>query len=319
MHYRVRITTLALLYSFLSNKGYAWIGRYTYTTSRTTTASLTLNAIPLAQLVERENSSPNENNWQECTFLQENESYRVCIGTKGQLRPNLNNDNRSSPYYLMVILDEEDEALATIADLSYECFKQKIIVHYDGMSEFEAMVVKSGVDWFTAYTDKVGYEEIYTGLKQRIKGSSIVLAMIGGESNDAIATVEIRMLPPDGKIPFSQPWLDDLERNAVQAVPFYNYLMKENDAGAPLQPYLCNLCVDEKARSRGIGKALVHCVENIVTSGWGYDKLYLHVNPTNEPAMRLYCNEGFVDTGTRWDPIWAGGAVQIAYMAKQYN
>ena len=64
---------------------------------------------------------------------------------------------------------------------------------------------------------------------------------------------------------------------------------------------------------------MVHCVENIVTSGWGYDKLYLHVNPTNEPAMRLYCNEGFVDTGTRWDPIWAGGAVQIAYMAKQYN
>ena len=320
----------------------AWIGRYgssstisllSYSSSSSSSSMTALKAIPFANVISMDNNNSNNYdtdkettfgsyNFQNCTFFQMDEAFRVCIGRKGQLRPYLtNSDNNAVLYTLMVVESENDDTLPAIADLSYECFKQEIIVHYDNMSTFEAAIVRTAVDWFIAYTDKVGYEEIFTGMKQRIKNGSIILAMVGDREGvkDVLGTVEVRMLPPNGKIPFSQPWLDDLEVNAVRAIPSYNYLLHEDKDTANLQPYLCNLCVSEKSRGRGLGKALLRCVENVITSAWGCNQLYLHVNPKNEPAVSLYQNEGFVDTGKRWNPLWAGEAVNIAYMMKEYK
>ena len=81
---------------------------------------------------------------------------------------------------------------------------------------------------------------------------------------------------------------------------------------------MCNLCVDKEARSRGIGKALLRCVEFIATKSWGHDCLYLHVNPKNEAAYRLYEQEGFINSGKRWNPIWAGDSTNITHMIKKY-
>ncbi len=83
-----------------------------------------------------------------------------------------------------------------------------------------------------------------------------------------------------------------------------------------LQPYLSNLCVDEKYRGKKIGKAMVRVVENIAKSTWGFNRMYLHVDEDNEAALSLYKREGYRDVGHRWNPFWAGNASRIGYYVK---
>lgn len=90
------------------------------------------------------------------------------------------------------------------------------------------------------------------------------------------------------------------------------------DGARDLQPYLSNLCVDERYRRKQLGKALVQCLEDIVES-WGYSKLYLHVDIENKAALTLYQNEGYKDVGTRWNPFWAGRAAEIGYFVKKLD
>lgn len=86
--------------------------------------------------------------------------------------------------------------------------------------------------------------------------------------------------------------------------------------GTELQPYLSNLCVDENYRGKGLGRALVRCVENIAMSSWNFNRIYLHVDPDNESAFNLYKSEGYRDVGHRWNPFWAGDAADIGYYVK---
>ena len=117
--------------------------------------------------------------------------------------------------------------------------------------------------------------------------------------------------PCDAKIPFSLPWLDKVERRLASGIG-----LGENGAGLDIQPYLSNLCVDERFRGKKIGKMLVRCVEKIVKTNWGYNRIYLHVDEENVPALSLYRGEGYRDVGHRWSPFWAGSAAQIGYYVK---
>lgn len=128
---------------------------------------------------------------------------------------------------------------------------------------------------------------------------------------EPIASIELRLQPCDAKIPFSLPWLDQLERRLGKLVGFGGNKARD------LQPYLSNLCVDERYRGKQIGKALCRIVEDIALSSWGYKKMYLHVDLDNIPARRLYENEGYKDVGKRWNPFWAGSAADIAYFVKK--
>jgi len=56
--------------------------------------------------------------------------------------------------------------------------------------------------------------------------------------------------------------------------------------------YLDDLCVDEAARGRGIGTALVGAVRKLAKSR-GIDKIELNVWECNEAAMRFYKRLGF--------------------------
>ena len=96
--------------------------------------------------------------------------------------------------------------------------------------------------------------------------SSIILALGRIDPNhslmdmdDIVATVELRLQPTDAKIPFSQPWIDLLERNIANCIDISTTSARD----ISLQPYLSNLFVSPQARRRNIGKAMV-CVTYIV-------------------------------------------------------
>ena len=310
--------------------------------SKTFSTSSQLQLIPLSTLDSES----------KCNFLSTPESYRLCIGTKGQLRPSLlnnKNSNMEKPYYLYIA--EEDD-LPSISRLTVDAFGAATVTLSSDLNELEKALIGPTVGLWNQYTDTFAFTEVLSGLRSRMKNkfdpslennlnppdiskemteqeafdiaakSSLILVIAReGIENvsssvmdiDCVATVELRLQPTDGKIPFSQPWLDKIERKLAKFLPFVLQPQRSK-----LQPYLSNLCVSPSMRKRQIGKALVRCVETIATNVWGYNRLYLHVDLENEPALNLYTKEGFRDVGFRWNPFWSGKAADIGYYVKKY-
>jgi len=262
------------------------------------------------------------------------DSYRICFDDKGKL-VKWDGATSSDGEYVLGIIEKDD--ISKVSQLQLECFSQDLITLGYDVQGIERAVLSPVVNFLTWYSDAVGWFEIFTGIQERsssrmepnvelqrrsnliqcmadnVDSGSIILAL-GNEKGGIVASVEVRMQPSDGKIPFSQPGLDDMERK-IAALTLNNALPCHVIDETP-QPYLSNLCVSEKLRGNGVGKALVRCVESIATRDWGYDKLYLHVDPKNDHAFKLYEKEGFIDTGVRWTPFWVGGAASIAYLVK---
>lgn len=217
-------------------------------------------------------------------------------------------------------------------------------------------VFEPAVSMYNSYASAVGYIEVLSGLRRRMSSTVVdgdinmalsppvlsdgsidrsikthdrstleeiaaqsslilVLATTTPTGLKAAASVELRLQPTDAKIPFSQPWLDNTERKIVRLFPFTS---RNNDSkNPPLRPYLCNLCVSENCRAMGIGRALCRIVESIASQHWGYNHLYLHVDPDNVAARTLYEKEGYKDVGKRWNVMWAGGSDRIGYYVKR--
>lgn len=57
--------------------------------------------------------------------------------------------------------------------------------------------------------------------------------------------------------------------------------------------YVNEIHVIEVYRNKGIGKQLLHAVENMAKER-GYDALFIHAEGDNDGAIRLYQNEGYV-------------------------
>mmetsp|Transcript_46871 Transcript_46871/g.135073 ORF Transcript_46871/g.135073 Transcript_46871/m.135073 type:complete len:331 (-) Transcript_46871:404-1396(-) len=285
--------------------------------SRTCCDFTSLNLVPLSRL----------NN--EAVFLAEYE--KLCIDQNGKLK---------GQEEFVLGLVEEDE----IADLSrfvVAAFGADAIRLSQDINAFERMLMSPAAELLNGYSNIVAFAEVFSGTKQRLTSrlqrmnlsppmvrgldpkdaievaekDSLVLAIArptqGTESkSEIIASIEVRLQPCDAKIPFSLPWLDKVERRLASVIGLGD--------GSPsdLQPYLSNLCVDEKYRANGIGKALVKCVEDIAQYNWGYNRMYLHVDEDNVPALSLYKRVGYRDVGHRWNPFWAGNAAAIGYYVK---
>lgn len=240
--------------------------------------------------------------------------------------------------------------------------RNRLMIDEYGMSECIGEGIKlgdDGYDWLAPLVVSESSNDVKLSgftestMEEIAAQSSVILAMARPVENNACdgedsskedmevaATVELRLQPTDAKIPFSQPWLDKLERRLARLLLFVG---KESQqpaiaitdktalAGAtsleavkktrksekpPLRPYLCNLCVSPSLRSQGIGRALVRIVEAIARDKWGYSHIYLHVDPENVAARTLYEGEGYIDVGMRWNVFWAGGASEIGYYVK---
>jgi len=263
------------------------------------------------------------------------QSYRISLDRKG----NLIEPNEECRLY---IADEDD--LPEVARLTIDSFGAATVTLSNELNEFEKALIGPTVGIWNAYTDAFAFVEVLLGLRARttknrsetfaisppmtrdlsveeandVAAQSSLIFVLARPGDDAgsvecIATVELRLQPTDAKIPFSQPWLDEIERKLAKILG----LSREEHR---LQPYLSNLCVSKEYRKRQLGKVLVRCVEHIARETWGYSRLYLHVDLENIPAINLYEKEGFqrVD-GIRWNPFWAGKAADIGYFYKVYN
>lgn len=295
-------------------------------------------------------------------------------------------------YRLYLATDVDD--LPPIAKLTIDVFDVTAIAlsstsSWNGLERaLMGAVVEPAIGTYNAWAHAIGYTEVLSGLRRRMRvrmadarkcgteidewldplalpihdtsnsgalneseeslekiasRSSLILALArhaspsSGQEMEVVASVELRLQPTDAKIPFSQPWLDDLERTMVRSLPFLNWNATTTAKGdesltsdngftndktgktdnPPLRPYLCNLCVAPNLRSLGIGRALCRIVEAIAQQKWSYAHIYLHVDPANDAARKLYEKEGYVDVGKRWNAIWAGGASEISYYVKR--
>jgi ribosomal protein S18 acetylase RimI-like enzyme len=166
----------------------------------------------------------------------------------------------------------------------------------------------------------------------RIEKNSLILILAkkaddsDNKSLDIVGSIELRLQPCDAKIPFSIPWLDRIERRLGSFIGLggeegtrTTSTAKADSTTTIIQPYLSNLCVDERHRGKKIGRALVRCVESITKTCWGYNRMYLHVDEDNIPAVNLYKSEGYHDVGHRWNPFWSGRASDIGYYVKSLS
>jgi ribosomal protein S18 acetylase RimI-like enzyme len=319
--------TISFLHSI---KGRYWGNRLFFPPNRCP-SSLIRNLTPVAKFDDK------------IRFLQSSDSYRICIDKNGYLINNGNDQIDGSPFALCIV---EEEDLADISRLTVDAFGAATVTLSGELNKFERALIGPTVGLWNAYTDILAYTEVLAGLRCRMKdrlkgaanvtppniakatdrtesyqiasGSSLVLALARTKVSEnfinvePIATVELRLQPTDAKIPFSQPWLDDLERKAAKI-----FGMNSTTVDRDFQPYLSNLCVAKGARGKKIGTAMVRCVENIAKNTWGYKKIYLHVDLENTAAVNLYKAEGYCDVGFRWTPFWAGKASEIAYFVKK--
>ncbi|VEU41674.1 unnamed protein product [Pseudo-nitzschia multistriata] len=283
------------------------------------------------------------------SFFSESEKYRCCIDDKGFFSARHGSSDGSDRYELGLV---EEEELPDLCKFIITAFGAEAIQLASDMNSFERMLLNPAAEFLNGYSGLVAFAEVFSGTKQRLadrfqenpslvdisapdlKGlsreeqirkaerDSLVL-ILGKPSNDAsrsievIASIELRLQPCDAKIPFSIPWLDRVERRIGSLIGLGN---NGNGAGTnDMQPYLSNLCVDEKFRGQKIGRGLVRCVENIAKNSWGYNRMYLHVDEDNPAALNLYKSEGYSDVGHRWNPFWSGGASEIGYYVKSLS
>ena len=183
----------------------------------------------------------------------------------------------------------EDSDLPDASRFIVESFGVDPVRISQDISSFERLVMAPAVELVNGYSGLIAFAEVLTGLRQRldyrirtkmdvsapdlnglsrkekIQTSSktcliLLLARKKDEKSseiDVIASVELRLELCDAKIPFSLPWLDRMERKIASQLG-----LGDSMAG-DLMPYLSSLCVDERYRGKGIGRALVHCVESI--------------------------------------------------------
>ena len=316
-------------------------GRITSQSNRMISSSSRRQLIPLAKFDES------------VSFLSESENYRCCIDDRGYFSEKNGSGDDSGRYELGLV---EEEELPYLCKFVVTAFGAEAIQLSSDINSFERMLLNPAAEFLNGYSGLVAFAEVFSGTKQRLadrfrknpslvhisapalKGLSreerirkvereslvLVLARPTNDADDTniksievIASIELRLQPCDAKIPFSIPWLDRVERRIGSLVGLGN--MDDAAGSNDLQPYLSNLCVDEKFRGQKIGRGLVRCIENVAKNSWGYNRIYLHVDEDNMAALNLYKSEGYRDVGHRWNPFWSGGASEIGYYVKSMS
>ena len=139
-------------------------------------------------------------------------------------------------------------------------------------------------------------------------GSDIAMSRIDlarDEDVTAIAAIERRV--------FSDPWSERAFRDVLAHPAMYFACVRERTADgytaecvrgyvvawfAGGQGEIANLAVDESARGRGLGSALLDAALD-EARGHGTEEVFLEVRSSNVRARELYASRGFTEVGRR--------------------
>ena len=209
-----------------------------------------------------------------------------------------------------------------LEELSYSTvatFAKHVTVSSKGFNPALYKALSIPVGLWNSYEDAISRREVEMGLTARLCDSILPdeekyerssLVAVALDSNGKVqAAVEVRLQPVDGKIPFSFPILDKLERSLAGSDATTTkdrdsaYGPYEPPVTAPsdqVQPYLCNLFTSEEYRKRGLARTLIRLAVHVTKNVWrGYSGLFLHVDQSNTAAVELYKQEGWTDVGMR--------------------
>lgn len=85
-------------------------------------------------------------------------------------------------------------------------------------------------------------------------------------------------------------------------------------------PYVSNLAVREDYRRQGLARKLLEKCDQIA-SGWGYDRIQLHVLEQNKLALQLYLASGYqiIKRERQWSSFFYPGSTRILLRKKLSN
>ena len=155
-----------------------------------------------------------------------------------------------------------------------------------------------------------------------LRGRRSLVLVMEDDAGEFVASAELALQPRDGQLPTNFPSLfgggdDDTDddngderRGAAGRAVFaakkggdLDAVVEEeeeeeegmNADGQPAlyYPYICNVAVAPEWRRRGLALHLVRLCEQLAARQWGFREVYLHVDPANEAATRLYRRTGY--------------------------
>ena len=205
------------------------------------------------------------------------------------LRENMPSSAKDWDFHLLETAD-----LKAASELALECFySPRITLSLNGMSDTEKWIWGGIINFYGAVDKSDTRNGNYLGMKSRSGGrlsrpslslttdSFILVATPAGQdksngSPELAAIVEICVEQPGGKLapPIANPFRKKIARDDEQ-------------------PYLCNLCVGEAYRRRGLGRLICELSEELVQTQWNKKIMYLHVEKSNSAAQALYLGMGY--------------------------
>ena len=189
--------------------------------------------------------------------------------------------NSQWDYYLLERNDVNEAVEATIKTF----YKPRLILNMDGMTGIEKMFWTSVVNTFQSLDKGDYYNNVFLGFITRsrkrlqnpsleISSDSLILVATQKGNKEIAGLVEILLEKPEG--------------NIAPSIQFFKLPISSAD-----EPYLCNLCVLPEYRRKGLGTTLCSICEYIVQNHWKRNKIYLHVEDSNDAALAMYLRMGY--------------------------
>ena len=185
-------------------------------------------------------------------------------------------------FYLLERTDVDAAVKATIETF----YKPRLVLNMDGMTGIEKFLWSSVDNTFQSLDKGDYYNNVFLGFITRsgkrlqnpsidISPDSLILvATPKGKTNVIAGLVEILLEKPEG--------------NIAPSVQLFKFPITNS-----YEPYLCNLCVLQEYRRRGLGSTLCSICEYIVKKHWKRNSMYLHVEDSNNAALSMYLRMGY--------------------------
>jgi len=129
------------------------------------------------------------------------------------------------------------------------------------------------------------------------QGPDCVICPMREEDLPAVMRVEIQV--------YSYPWTEGIFHDCLRAGYYCQTLWRAGEivgygvmSAAAGECHILNLCVHPRARRRGLGRTILHC---LLAGGRSRnaDTAFLEVRVSNRAALDLYAVEGFCEVGVR--------------------